>query len=100
MSPQDKIIHVANKLGLSSLKDMQGSTGAVYDVDIEGSGLIFNNASQHAQPASSPPASQPASQPSPASQPASQASRQTSQAKRSHAEPSEPASKHSQAKPS
>jgi len=50
MSPQDKIIHVANKLGLSSLKDMQGSTGAVYDVDIEGSGLIFNNASQHAQP--------------------------------------------------
>jgi hypothetical protein len=50
MSPQDKIIHVANKLGLSSLKDMQGSTGAVYDVDIEGTGLIFNNASQHAQP--------------------------------------------------
>jgi hypothetical protein len=50
MSPQDKIMHVANKLGLTSLKDMQGSTGAVYDVDIEGSGLIFNNASQHAQP--------------------------------------------------
>jgi len=50
MSPQDKIIHVANKLGLSSLKAMQGSTGAVYDVDVENSGLIFNNASQHAQP--------------------------------------------------
>lgn len=50
MSPQDKIIHVANKLGLSSLKNMQGSTGAVYDVDVENSGLIFNNASQHAQP--------------------------------------------------
>jgi hypothetical protein len=50
MSPQDKIIHVANKLGLSSLKDMQGSTGAVYDVDLENSGLIFSNASQHAQP--------------------------------------------------
>ena len=31
MSAQDKMIHVANRLGLSSLKDMQGSTRMVYD---------------------------------------------------------------------
>lgn len=50
LSAQDKILHVASKLGLTTLGQMQGSTGAVYDVDIEGSGFIFNNASQHAQP--------------------------------------------------
>lgn len=31
MSAQDKMLYVANKLGLSSLKDMQGSTRVVYD---------------------------------------------------------------------
>ena len=50
MSPQDKIIHVANKLGLSTLKDMQGSTGAVYDVDTDFSGQIFSSASRHHTP--------------------------------------------------
>lgn len=50
VSAQDKILHVANKLGLTSLKDMQASTGAVYDADIDGNGVIFGNASQHAFP--------------------------------------------------
>jgi hypothetical protein len=31
MSAQDKMLHVANRLGLTSLKDMQGSTRMVYD---------------------------------------------------------------------
>jgi len=50
MTAQDKILHVANKLGLTSLKDMQASTGAVYDVDTELAGTIFNQASRHANP--------------------------------------------------
>lgn len=50
ISAQDKILHVANKLGLTSLKDMQASTGAVYDVDSENAGLIFTNASRHVNP--------------------------------------------------
>jgi hypothetical protein len=50
ISAQDKILHVANKLGLTSLKDMQASTGAVYDVDTELSGTIFSQATRHAQP--------------------------------------------------
>lgn len=50
ISAQDKILHVANKLGLTSLKDMQASTGAVYDVDTELSGTIFSQAARHAQP--------------------------------------------------
>jgi len=50
ISAQDKILHVANKLGLSSLKDMQASTGAVYDVDTELSGTIFSQAARHANP--------------------------------------------------
>jgi len=50
ISAQDKILHVANKLGLTSLKDMQASTGAVYDVDTELSGTIFSQASRHANP--------------------------------------------------
>lgn len=50
ISAQDKILYVANKLGLSTLKDMQGSTGAVYDVDTELSGTIFSQASRHANP--------------------------------------------------
>jgi hypothetical protein len=50
ISAQDKIMHVANKLGLTSLKDMQASTGAVYDVDTELSGTIFSQAARHANP--------------------------------------------------
>lgn len=50
ISAQDKILHVANKLGLTSLKDMQASTGAVYDVDTEISGQIFSSAARHANP--------------------------------------------------
>jgi len=50
ITAQDKILHVANKLGLTSLKDMQASTGAVYDVDTDLSGQIFNNAARHQQP--------------------------------------------------
>jgi hypothetical protein len=50
ISAQDKILHVANKLGLTSLKDMQASTGAVYDVDTELSGSIFSQAARHANP--------------------------------------------------
>jgi hypothetical protein len=50
LSAQDKILYVANKLGLSTLGNMQGSTGAVYDVDTEVSGQIFSSASRHANP--------------------------------------------------
>jgi hypothetical protein len=50
ISAQDKIMHVANKLGLTSLKDMQASTGAVYDVDTDLSGTIFSQAARHANP--------------------------------------------------
>jgi len=50
LSAQDKILYVANKLGLSSLNLMQGSTGAVYDVDTDISGQIFTSASRHANP--------------------------------------------------
>lgn len=51
MSPQDKLMVVANRLGLSTLKDMQGSTGAVYDVDSQATGVLFSQASTHANPA-------------------------------------------------
>jgi len=50
MTAQDKILYVANKLGLTSLQNMQGSTGAVYDIDTELSGVIFGNASRHQNP--------------------------------------------------
>jgi len=50
LSAQDKILYVANKLGLSTLNQMQGSTGAVYDVDTEISGQIFTSASRHQNP--------------------------------------------------
>jgi len=50
LSAQDKILHLANKLGLTSLGDMQASTGAVYDVDTELSGTIFTNAAHHQNP--------------------------------------------------
>jgi hypothetical protein len=51
ITAQDKILHVASKLGLSSLKDMQASTGAVYDVDTDISGVIFSNSARHQNPA-------------------------------------------------
>ena len=50
ITAQDKILHVANKLGLTSLKDMQASTGAVYDVDTDLSGQIFSSATRHQNP--------------------------------------------------
>jgi len=50
LSAQDKILYVANKLGLSTLKNMQGSTGAVYDVDTDISGQLFSSASRHQNP--------------------------------------------------
>jgi len=50
ITAQDKILHVASKLGLTSLKDMQASTGAVYDVDTELSGNIFSQATRHVNP--------------------------------------------------
>ena len=50
LSAQDKILYVANKLGLSTLNQMQGSTGAVYDVDTDLSGQIFTSASRHNNP--------------------------------------------------
>ena len=50
ITAQDKILHVASKLGLTSLKDMQASTGAVYDVDTDLSGQIFSNATRHGNP--------------------------------------------------
>jgi len=53
ISAQDKILHVANKLGLSSLKYMQASTGAIYDGNIAASSqhTFFANAVQHQFPA-------------------------------------------------
>jgi len=50
ITAQDKILHVASKLGLSSLQNMQGSTGAVYDVDTDLSGQIFSSATRHQNP--------------------------------------------------
>ena len=50
ITAQDKILHVANKLGLSSLQNMQASTGAVYDCDTELAGTIFSQATRHANP--------------------------------------------------
>ena len=50
LSAQDKILYVANKLGLTTLNQMQGSTGAVYDVDTDISGQIFTSASRHQNP--------------------------------------------------
>ena len=54
MSPQDKIMYVANKLGLSTLKDMQGTTRAIYDSNdgaVASSFTFFEQSSQHANPA-------------------------------------------------
>jgi len=48
LSAQDKMLHVANKLGLTSLKDMQGTTRVVYD-SVQTAATqhtLFKNASQ------------------------------------------------------
>ena len=52
MSAQDKMIHVANRLGLSSLKDMQGTTRMVYDSQTTAAltHTFFKGASQRAFP--------------------------------------------------
>jgi len=50
LSAQDKILYVANKLGLATLKNMQGSTGAVYDSLTTPSGTLFSLVSQHQNP--------------------------------------------------
>jgi len=52
MSAQDKMITVANRLGLTSLKDMQGTTRMVYDSQTTASGThtFFKGAAQRAFP--------------------------------------------------
>ena len=52
---QDKILYVANKLGLSSLKYMQGTTRVVYDQDVDATtntATLFEGAQQRAFPIS------------------------------------------------
>jgi len=52
MSAQDKMLHVANRLGLTSLKDMQGSTRMVYDSQTTAAltHTFFKTAAQRAFP--------------------------------------------------
>ena len=52
MSAQDKMLNVASRLGLTSLKDMQGTTRMVYDssVTVAINHELFKNASQRAFP--------------------------------------------------
>ena len=52
MSAQDKMITVANRLGLTSLKDMQGTTRMVYDSNttVSTTHTFFKTASQRAFP--------------------------------------------------
>jgi hypothetical protein len=54
MSAQDKMLHVANRLGLTSLKDMQGTTRMVYDTSatVAINHTLFKSASQRAFPLS------------------------------------------------
>lgn len=54
MSAQDKMITVANRLGLTSLKDMQGTTRMVYDSQTTAAftHTFFKGASQRAFPLS------------------------------------------------
>jgi len=54
MSAQDKMLHVANRLGLTSLKDMQGTTRMVYDSQTTAAltHTFFKGASQRAFPLS------------------------------------------------
>jgi len=52
MSAQDKMITVANRLGLTSLKDMQGTTRMVYDsiTTVQNTHTFFKGAAQRAFP--------------------------------------------------
>jgi len=52
MSAQDKMIHVASRLGLTSLKDMQGTTRMVYDSQTTAAltHTFFKGAAQRAFP--------------------------------------------------
>lgn len=52
MSAQDKMLHVANRLGLTSLKDMQGTTRMVYDSNTTAAltHTFFKGAAQRAFP--------------------------------------------------
>jgi hypothetical protein len=54
MSAQDKMLNVASRLGLTSLKDMQGTTRMVYDSQTTGAftQTFFKGASQRAFPLS------------------------------------------------
>ena len=54
MSAQDKMLHVANRLGLTSLKDMQGTTRMDYDsiTTAATNFTFFKNAAQRAFPLS------------------------------------------------
>ena len=54
MSAQDKMLNVASRLGLTSLKDMQGTTRMVYDsIGVAGNTFtLFKGASQRAFPLS------------------------------------------------
>jgi hypothetical protein len=52
MSAQQKMLHVADRLGLSTLKDMQGTTRMVYDSTTVAAAVqtLFKGASQRAFP--------------------------------------------------
>jgi hypothetical protein len=52
MSAQDKMLHVANRLGLTTLKNMQGTTRMVYDSNVTASPThtFFKGAAQRAFP--------------------------------------------------
>jgi hypothetical protein len=52
MSAQDKMLNVASRLGLTSLKDMQGTTRMVYDsqTTAQPNHTFFKNANQRAFP--------------------------------------------------
>lgn len=50
ITAQQKIEFVANKLGLDTLFLMQGSTGAIFDVDVDLVGQAFTNSGQHQNP--------------------------------------------------
>ena len=54
MSAQDKMLNVASRLGLTTLKDMQGTTRMVYDTDIitQINHTFFKGAAQRAFPLS------------------------------------------------
>ena len=60
ISPQDKIIYVANKLGLSTLKDMQATTRIVYDQNVTAAGTftLFEQANTRTFPNTNAPSNQ------------------------------------------